>query len=69
MVIFDIPFSNNLCCTVSDTCASGKKKDESGPVLRALISSGASENLFEGDTCYTAIVQDDEALITVTINK
>ncbi|XP_018406290.1 PREDICTED: gephyrin [Cyphomyrmex costatus] len=42
--------------TVSDTCAIGEKIDESGPGLKALVSSA-------GDVSCTAIVQDDETLI------
>ncbi|XP_018353936.1 PREDICTED: gephyrin [Trachymyrmex septentrionalis] len=47
--------------TVSDTCASGEKIDESGPELKAFISN--AENILEGDVSCTAIVEDDETSI------
>lgn len=50
--------------TVSDTCANGEKRDESGPALKAVIGSADSAgNILQGDVSCTAIVQDDEALI------
>ncbi|XP_072750094.1 gephyrin [Anoplolepis gracilipes] len=50
--------------TVSDTCASGEKVDESGLRLKALINNKDSiGNLLKGEVSHTATVQDEEALI------
>ena len=50
--------------TVSDTCASGEKVDESGPRLKALINdTDLVGSVLKGEVSYTAIVQDEEALI------
>ncbi|XP_012542234.1 gephyrin [Monomorium pharaonis] len=51
--------------TVSDTCASGEKIDESGPELRAFISSteSAENAIFQGEVSCKAIVKDDETSI------
>ncbi|XP_070155978.1 gephyrin [Polyergus mexicanus] len=50
--------------TVSDTCASGEKVDESGPRLKALINDTDSiGNVLKGEVSCTAIVPDEEALI------
>ncbi|KAL6267462.1 hypothetical protein P5V15_000538 [Pogonomyrmex californicus] len=50
--------------TVSDSCARGKKTDESGPGLKALVSATDSDkSILQGEVSCTAIVEDNEALI------
>ncbi|XP_029675933.1 gephyrin [Formica exsecta] len=50
--------------TVSDTCASGEKVDESGLRLKALINdTDLIGNVLKGEVSCTTIVPDEEALI------
>ncbi|GAB1866256.1 Gephyrin [Camponotus japonicus] len=52
--------------TVSDTCASSEKEDESGPTLKKLINNrneNSIGNILKGEVSCTAIVKDEEDLI------